>query len=282
MGDARWRKFGSGVLLLGCLLLPVAGCKKEPERSAEGTGGASQAATPPVGVPVDSSTAGTVAGTVTLQGKPPARLQIDMSQDPVCSMTGGQNLAEQYVVHEGKLANVYMYVKSGPAAAMNAAPPPGSRAAAPVVLDQKGCRYTPHVIAVMRGGAVEFRNSDPTMHNIHTMPAVDGNAAMDVSQGPLGKADVHRFAAPEVMLPVRCNNHPWMNAFINVAPTPFFAVTDEAGHFAIDGLPAGQYTLGFVHERMGEKDVEIDVKAKETAKTDLSFAVAAKTTLPAK
>ena len=73
------------------------------------------------------------------------------------------------------------------------------------------------------------------------------------------------------MLPVRCNNHPWMNAFLNVAPTPFFAVTDADGHFAIDGLPAGRYTLVAVHERLGEKPVEVEVRAKETARTDLAL-----------
>lgn len=72
-------------------------------------------------------------------------------------------------------------------------------------------------------------------------------------------------------MPVRCNNHPWMNAFINVAPTPFFAVTDAAGHFSISGLPAGDYVLGAVHEKMGEQDINVTVKSHETAKADYSF-----------
>ncbi len=114
------------------------------------------------------------------------------------------------------------------------------------------------MIAVMRGGSVEFRNSDVTMHNIHTMPVVMGNETIDVSQGPKGAPQVKPFLQPEVMMPVRCNNHPWMNAFINVSATPFFAVTDASGKFEIKGLPAGTYTLAVVHEKMGEQTIDGD------------------------
>jgi hypothetical protein len=118
---------------------------------------------------------------------------------------------------------------------------------------------------------VEFRNSDGTMHNIHTMPTIVGNEPIDVSQGPKGAPVTKQFMKPEIMMPVRCNNHPWMNAFINVSPTPFFAVTDANGHFAISGLPAGTYTLTAVHEKMGEQDITVTVQPQGTAKADFSF-----------
>jgi hypothetical protein len=124
----------------------------------------------------------------------------------------------------------------------------------------------------MQGGSVEFRNSDLTMHNIHTMPTVVGNESIDVSEGPKGQPVTKQFAKPELMIPVRCNNHPWMNAFINVSQTPFFAVTDASGKFSITGLPAGEYTLGAVHEKLGEKDIQVTVPAKGTATADFSFA----------
>ncbi len=95
----------------------------------------------------------------------------------------------------------------------------------------------------MAGQAVEFRTSDPTMHNINVQPASAGDAPFDTSQAPDGDAAQHTFSQPETMIPVRCNNHPWMQAFINVAPNPFFAVSDGQGHFAIHGLPPGTYTL---------------------------------------
>jgi plastocyanin len=164
---------------------------------------------------------------------------------------------------------VYLYVKSGPAEAMNA--PHDAKAS--VVLDQKGCVYTPHVIAVAAGGYVEFRNEDPTMHNIHTMPTMVGNETVDVSQGPRGAAQTKQFKAAEAMIPVRCNNHPWMNAFINVSATPFFAVSDGAGHFEIHGLPAGEYVLGAVHEKMGEQTMQVTVKAGGNTHADFAFAI---------
>jgi len=221
----------------------------------------------PVGSPIDPATMGAVEGTVHFAGKPPERLRIDMSQDPECSTAGGENLAEQYVVHDGKLANVYVYIKSGPPMVWGYVGPD-----TPVVLDQKGCRYVPHVIAVVRGGTVEFRNSDGTMHNIHTMPE-GGNPMVDVSQGPKGAPERKQFKTPEIMMPVRCNNHPWMSAFINVSETPFFAVTDANGHFEIKGLPPGTYTLAAVHEKMGEQTITVKIASKESAKAEFTYSM---------
>ena len=143
----------------------------------------------------------------------------------------------------------------------------------PTVLDQRNCQYVPHVIGVFAGGLVEFRNSDSTMHNIHTMPTVIGNETVDISQGPKGSPVTKKFTNAELMMPVRCNNHPWMNAFINVSPTPWFAVTDQNGHFDLKGLPAGDYTLGVVQEKLGEKTIQIKVTPNGTAKADLSYSL---------
>jgi hypothetical protein len=217
--------------------------------------------------PLDPATLGTVSGTIHFAGKPPAPVKIDMSMDPVCSMTAGDNFAEQYAVHDGKLANVYVYIKGGPPAAISATAPTPT----PVILDQVGCKYMPHVVALMRGGSIEFRNSDSTMHNIHTLPTAAGSAPIDISQAAKGAPQIKQFNQPEVMIPVRCNNHPWMNAFINVSATPFFAVTDADGHFSIGGMPAGTYTLAAVHEKMGEQTMTVTVEPKGTARADFSF-----------
>ncbi len=197
-------------------------------------------------------------------------MKIDTSMDPACGLGGAPDFtSEQYVVTVGKLANVYVYVKSGPSSAMSILSPSTS----PVVLDQKGCRYTPHVIALQRGGTVSFQNSDVTMHNIHTMPTTVASETIDISQGPKGTPIVKRFKSAETMLPVRCNNHPWMNAFINISATPFFAVSDGQGHFEIKGLPAGDYVLGAVHEKLGEQTLKVTVPANGSAKADLSFTI---------
>jgi hypothetical protein len=243
----------------------LAGCK--PNDAVKQTTAEGHAASP-ASAPLDPATLGTVSGAIHLSGKAPAPVKIDMSMDPVCSITGGDNFAEQYVAQDGKLANVYVYIKSGPPAAMSATAP----IPAPVVMDQVGCKYVPHVIALMRGGSVEFRSSDGTMHNIHTMPTA-GNQTIDISQGPKGTPQIKQFNQPEEMIPVRCNNHPWMNAFINVSATPFFVVTGADGHFSIGGLPAGAYTLAAVHEKMGEQTMTVTVEPKTTAKADFSFSV---------
>lgn len=260
----------TGVVASG-LVVGLAGCKPNPpaQKSQETARTSAQPAHVQTEVPLDPATLGAVSGTVRLSGKAPERIRIDMSQDPVCSMMGGDNFAEQYVVHDGKLANVYVYIKSGPAAAMSAP----ATSTAPVVLDQIGCKYVPHVIAVMQGGSVEFRNSDGTMHNIHTIPAAGTNKEIDISQGPKGAPEVKSFAQPEVMMPVRCNNHPWMNAFINVSATPFFAVTDANGHFDIKGLPAGTYTLAVVHEKMGEQTMTVTVKPHATETANFTYSI---------
>ena len=251
------------------LLTVLAGCKSNDaaKHNKEGTT-AERTSAPSPPVPLDPATLGTLSGTVRFAGKAPERVKIDMSMDPVCSMMGGDNFAEQYMVKDGKLANVYIYIKDGPPAAMSA---PATANAIFPVMDQVGCKYVPHVIALMRGGSVEFRNSDATMHNIHTTPAENGNQPIDISQGPKGTPQIKQFNRPEVMLPVRCNNHPWMNAFINVSATPFFAVTGPDGHFDISGLPAGTYTLGAVHEKLGEQTMTVTVEPKGTAKADFNF-----------
>jgi len=251
----------------GSVLTVLAGCK--PSEGVKQAQVVDKVTKAKGSVVLDQATLGMVSGTIHFSGKPPARVKIDMSMDPVCSITGGDNFSEQYVVHDGKLANVYVYIKSGPPAAMSAtAPVPAS-----VVLDQVGCEYVPHVIAVMRGGSVEFRNSDSTMHNIHTLPTRAGNQPIDISQGAKGAPQVKQFQQPEVMMPVRCNNHPWMNAFVNVSATPFFAVTDADGHFSISGLPPGTYILAAVHEKLGEQTMTVTVEPKGTARADFSFSV---------
>jgi plastocyanin len=255
------RRFG---WVLSALMIATAGCKSN-------TGGSAGEVAKTAATPLDPATLGDVGGVVKFAGKAPEPVKIDTTMDPACGFGGGGDVfSEQYAVKDGKLANVYVYVKSWK---------PNARGAfltghnAVTVLDQKGCVYTPHVIAVQVGDFVEFRNEDPTMHNVHTMPAMAGNGAVDISEGPRGTPQRKQFNAAEAMMPVRCNNHPWMNAFINVSATPWFAVTGVDGKFSLKGLPAGDYTLGAVQEKMGEQTMAVTVKPREEAKVDFSFAM---------
>ena len=264
------------ILLATALCLTLTACKPDAAlKKSEGFGkGTIPGATPPP--PSDSRPAadapagptGSVSGTILFSGKAPAPVLIDTSMDPACNLSGAKVYSEQYSVTNGKFANVFVYVKQGPPAAMQVAP-----LLPPTILDQKNCQYTPHVIGVFQGGVVEFHNDDPTMHNIHTMPTVVGNETIDISQGPRGTPVTKHFANAELMMPVRCNNHPWMNAYINVSPSPWFAVTDKNGHFDLKGLPPGQYTLGAVHEKLGEKTIQVTVAPNAIAKPELSYSL---------
>lgn len=239
------------------VLLLAAGCKKsEVAKELKPSVTYSQ---------IDMSTAGTVEGTIHYAKKAPPRIVIDMAQDPACAMSAEPNLSEEYVVNDGKMANVFVYVKDGLGNRIYPAPN------TPVVIDQKGCRYIPHVIGVMAGQPVEFRTGDPTMHNINVQPSGAGNPSFDISQPPNSQPLRHTFAHPETMIPVRCNNHPWMQAYINVAANPFYAVSNAQGQFVIHGLPPGTYTLVAQQEKLGPLEQTITVTSQKTTKADFTF-----------
>jgi plastocyanin len=237
------------------------GCKKSANRGEVASG----AAPTPTYTQIDYNTSGTISGTIKFAKKAPPRIEIDMAQDPACSLSADANYSEQYVVKDGKLQNVFVFVKDGLGNKIYPAP------STPVVLDQKGCRYIPHVIGVQMGQPVEFTNSDSTMHNIHTTAESPVNPEVDISQPPKGGTTQRVFAKPELMIPVRCNNHPWMNAFINVSPNPFYAVSDENGHFEIRGLPPGTYTLVADHEELGQQTAQVTVGSKQMATADFTY-----------
>ncbi|MDR3734070.1 MAG: carboxypeptidase regulatory-like domain-containing protein [Acidobacteriaceae bacterium] len=252
-----------GAILLG-LLLGASGCKTDQAaRQAENM----DKREPPAVAALDPAMTGTLAGVITFKGKAPAKLRIDMNADPACNKGGGENDVEQYAVNKkGGLANVYVYVKSG--LPPNVKFPPKTDV---VVLDQKHCRYEPHVVAVQVGEPVEFRNSDATMHNVHTLPKMVGNSAADLSEPPMSPPQRQSYSQPEEMLPVGCNNHPWMSAFINVSASPFFAVTGADGKFEIHGLPPGIYTIVAVHEKMGEVAQQVTIATQVTSRANFTF-----------
>jgi tRNA A37 threonylcarbamoyladenosine synthetase subunit TsaC/SUA5/YrdC len=107
---------------------------------------------------------------------------------------------------------------------------------------------------------------------------------VDISQPPAGSPnggqDERTFHTPELMIPVRCNNHPWMQAFVNVAANPFFSVSDASGRFVIKGLPPGTYTLVADQEELGQKIANLTVGAKQTVTQDFTYGNGAGTTQP--
>jgi len=245
--------------LIACLfaLLALAACNKK-ENTEQSSNAAEQQA--PAATPIDPATVATVNGTVKFDGTAPKQAKIDMSQDPGCK---GTNQAENIVVDNGDLANVFVYVKDGLGNRTFDTPKD------PVVLEQKGCQYHPHVLGVMTGQNVDIKNDDPTTHNIHPTP--QDNREWNESQPPSSPDLQKNFARQEIMLPVKCNQHPWMKMYINVVKSPFYAVTDKSGKYEIKGLPPGDYTIAFVHEKLGEQDQKVTLAPKDTKTVDASF-----------
>jgi len=250
-------------ILLGlCVgLLLLAGCsKKENTNEEQGSAPSSEAKPAAASAPIDPATVATVNGTVTFGGAVPKAVKIDMSQDPACK---GNNQSERLLADGGKLANVYVYVKEGLGDRTFDAPKES------VELNQEGCRYHPHVMGVMVGQNIEIKNDDPTTHNIHPTPA--NNREWNESQPPKAAPLEKNFGREEVMLPVKCNQHPWMKMYVNVSKSPFFAVTGADGKYELKGLPPGEYTLAFVHEKLGEQTQKVTLAAKDSKTVDQAF-----------
>jgi plastocyanin len=245
-----------------CFLLIASACNKKEEQPSSPA--AEQPAAAPAATPIDPATVATVSGTVKFDGAAPKATKIDMSQDPACK---GMNEAENVVVDGGNLANVFVYVKDGLGSRTFDVP------TTPAVLDQSGCKYHPHVLGVMAGQTVQIKNDDQTTHNIHPTPK--DNREWNESQPPSSPAIEKNFAREEIMLPVKCNQHPWMKMYISVVKSPFYAVTDKSGKYEIKGLPPGDYTIAFVQEKLGEQDQKVTVAAKDSKVVDQTFKPAA-------
>ena len=256
------RKTGLKMMAVSMLalfsLLLLAACNKKEEQPANTM--SQEAAPAPAATPIDPATVATVNGTVKFDGTAPKPSKIDMSQDPACK---GMNEAENIVVADGDLANVFVYVKDGLGSRTFDVPKDA------VVLDQQGCKYHPHMLGVMAGQTVQIKNDDMTTHNIHPTPK--DNREWNESQPPSSPAIEKNFAREEIMLPVKCNQHPWMRMYINVVKSPFYAVTGPDGKYEIKGLPPGDYTIAFVQEKLGEQDQKVTLAAKDSKTVDQTF-----------
>lgn len=213
---------------------------------------------------------GTITGKITLNGAAPAPKPIDMSQDSACIQANPNPVSEEVISKDGKLASVLVYIKDGQVTG-------GSKIgqytftipADTAKLDQHGCHYVPHVLALQAKQKVEVVNSDPTTHNVNVQ--AKSNEKFNQSQTQGAAPLVKTFARAETLIPVKCNQHPWMKAYITVMSHPFFFVTKEDGTFEIKGVPPGTYTLVAWHEKFGEKTAQVKVDAKGTATTDFTY-----------
>lgn len=219
---------------------------------------------PPGAKRVDEAKAGTLTGRVMLEGPAPQNAPIKFTADPYCQRANPNGGAfDTFVVRDGGLDNVFVYVKDGLDSYYFDVP------ADTVRIDQQGCRYTPHVVGVRAGQPIEFTNSDATMHNVHALP--DVNQGFNFSQSIKGKRDTRTFTAREVMVRFKCDVHQWMNAYAGVMDHPYFAVTNDGGKFEMKNLPAGTYTVEAWHEKLGTQTVSVTLGEKESKALTFTF-----------
>lgn len=204
--------------------------------------------------------AGGVHGTVTFSGKPPAAKKVNMVSVPECAQANPDGLAYSpvQISSKGGLANVFIYVKKG-LEGKTFEPPKEAK----VILNQKGCWYTPRIFGIMVGQPLVVKNSDPVMHNVNAQPYF--NIPTEA-----GNESEKIFNRPKVMLRLRCNIHFWMSGFAGVVDNPYYAVSGADGSYTIPNLPPGQYTLGIWHETLGEQTQEITVAPGGTA-VDIAY-----------
>ena len=257
-----------------CLLALGSACGKD-----SGTNAPSNSTADASSAPYNGPT-GSIAGVVSYEGTAPAAKKIDTTADAACGKANPNLVTDDTIVTDGKLANTFVYIKEG---TVDGGKKIGEYAwAAPttaVQLDQKGCHYSPHVLGLQTNQKLSITNSDQTQHNIHPTPKA--NPEWNQTQ-PNGAPPIEKtFARPEVLIPVKCNQHPWMKAYIGVMRTPFYSVSGTNGAYEIKGVPPGKYTVVAWREggaKGTEKTMEVTVTASAPGKADFTFGGGAATT----
>jgi plastocyanin len=251
----------SPALALCCSAAVLAGCARTTQKpQAE-----AKTEKPPAYFHVDPGTAGSIAGIIRFTGKKPRPKLIDMSGDPACvEAHHGKAYEESLVVNpNGTVAGVFIYIKSGLEGKQFEIP------TSPVTIDQRGCSFQPRVLGIQAGQPLLITNSDPVTHNIHPLAQV--NREWNHSQGQGEPPLTRRFPRPEVMIPVKCNIHSWMHAFIGVVAHPYYAVTGADGTFQIPNVPPGDYALEVWHETLGVQDRNITLAPSGKVEADFTL-----------
>ncbi len=215
---------------------------------------------------VDAATAGILKGKVLFEGVVPEPKQLSVKGNPECAAlhAGGTIASEELVSKDGLLQNAFIYVKQG-LEDFSFTPP-----STPVTIENKTCVYVPHVSGAMVGQDVAFLNQDATLHNIHAYPKV--GKAFNLGLPLVGMKQTKKFSAPEVMVPLKCDVHPWMLGYVGVLPHPYFQVTGADGSFELKDLPPGTYVIEAWHEKLGAQTQTITLGPQETKEIEFKFA----------
>jgi plastocyanin len=256
------KRITSTCLMAALAAFLLVGCGGDKGGGTTNSGGATS--TPGAATYKKTGDEGTIAGVIKFDGTPAQAKKIDMGADANCASASGDKTMNDLLVADGKLENVFIYVK-GDAVDKATFDTPSS----PVSLDQQGCRYHPRVLGIQTGQTLRVTNSDPTTHNVHPTPK--NNQEWNRSQAPSAPPIEQKFNRAEILVPVKCNIHPWMKASIGVLGHPYFVVSGKDGAYSIKDLPPGSYTLVAWHETLGEQTQNITVGAKESKTQDFTF-----------
>lgn len=206
---------------------------------------------------------GSITGTITFEGKAPKMKPLRLDADPIC--VANNEIApkkEWLILDENKgVKNVLVFVTEG--LNIDYSPPEE-----PVVIDQKGCIYSPHVLGIMAGQQLDILNNDGTLHNIHALPKV--NKEFNKAQPRSRKKLSVKFEKPEAPFKVKCDVHPWMGAYIGVFDHPCFAVSGDDGTYIISDLKPGEYVIEAWHEKLGSQTANVTV-SDSAAHQDFTF-----------
>jgi plastocyanin len=209
--------------------------------------------------------AGTITGTVVYEGKVPNLKPLSVAAEPICAKKHATVPNEALVLGPSNaMANILVRVVSGlPAGKTWPAPKE------PVVMDQQGCQYVPHVMGIMVGQPFKVLNSDGVLHNVHALPNV--NRPFNMAMPPTRKEAQETFGKEEGVFMIKCDVHPWMHSYMAVLSHPFFAVTKTDGKFTIANLPPGTYEIEAWHEKLGTKKATVTVGASDTKQASFKF-----------
>ena len=218
------------------------------------------------------SPAADIIGTVTLTGTPPAEIPITpLMNDPTCGPLHKETPKTHFYVvgKNGELGDVVVSLKDGSGNEITGKSTGASASA--TVLDQRGCLYTPQILAIQTGQKLTVKNSDPCLHNVHTTSKAGNPEHNDVQMQ--GGADLnYTFDKPEMFMKFQCDVHPWMFAWVSIFDNPYYSISDADGKFVIKDVPPGKYTVVASHRKLGQQTQTVEVTDKDVT-VDFKFEI---------
>jgi plastocyanin len=276
------KKWGILILVPAAAVLCILGCGSETgtKPAAKGTGDSGTAAAPSVSTPSaptptpstpskapdvkPAAGKATVYGKVRYAGEPPKRRAINFGPEQKCHVAHKTPPLEESVVVSPDKGLQWALVRVAGKVPGTFKPP-----AKPAELDQKGCVFIPHILAVQAGQDILIKNSDTILHNVRSEAVL--NSPFNRNLPKEGDTMTVKFDSGEIGIKMKCDVHFWMEGYIHVIPHPFFAVTGPDGSYSIPDLPPGDYKLEVWHEKLGKQSQDVTVADGETKTVEFEF-----------